>query len=46
MGDGGRKVQLGGHKPVFNAQAKISGAISIAFSELPPPNKGEFDPLQ
>jgi len=35
-----------GAKLVFNTQAKISGAISIAFSELlSSQNKGEFDPL-
>lgn len=35
-----------GAKLFLNMQAKISGAISIAFSELlSPQNKGEFDPL-
>lgn len=42
---------VGGYNSVgtelfFNMQAKISGAISITFSELlSPQNKGEFDPL-
>lgn len=35
-----------GTKLFFNMEAKISGAISIVFSEvLSPRNKGEFDPL-
>lgn len=35
-----------GTKLFSNMEAKISGAISIVFSEvLSPRNKGEFDPL-
>lgn len=35
-----------GIKVFFNMQAKVSGTISIAFSELlSPQNKGESDPL-
>lgn len=56
MDKGGRHIDMwvmvvGGYnsvgtKLVFNTQAKISGAISIAFSEfLSPQNKGEFDPV-
>lgn len=47
MGEGWLGIQHCGHKSGFNVQAKISGAVSIADSELSTlQGNGEFPALQ